>query len=944
MPDLKPWRDVVRPHPDVAEGRYQEAEFAADLAEVLRETAEPEYQDPVEFYQRTFITHGIDRLLTAALERVGGSGGEPIVKLETTFGGGKTHTLLALYHLFSGRSADELKDIPEIVQNVGLHSIPEANIAVLAGTALDPTQPKEHPDLNGGRVRTLWGEMAAQLGGEEAYERVRQADERGAAPGSDTLVDLFDDLGPAVILIDELVAYARNIYGQDDSLPAGTFDSVMTFVQNLTEAVKRSDHGMVVASIPESEMEIGEEGEGGWEALRRIEHTFGRLEATWTPVQANEGFHIVRRRLFANIEDEDAREKVCQAFHKMYKENEGEVPTEAKRPEYLEDLRKQYPIHPEVFERLYEGWAAMDRFQRTRGVLRLMAAAIHELWQEGDEGLMIMPADIRLDKGSVRSNLMNYLDEPWNSVVDTDIDGDNSTAVKVDNDTYRLGQHNAGRRVARTIFLGTAPQVKEQNVRGMEKVRVRLGCVQPEEPIAVYNDAIGRLADRCMFLYSGNQRFWFDTRPTLSKQAQDIADGIEDPDARIELEDRLKGITKRGEFEGIHTCPSSPGDVQDTDEARLVILGPEHVHRDGNDKPAQDYAEEILESRGSTPRTHRNMLIFLAPDERKIGDCVLEIKKHQAWQQIYDERKELNLDAHQMEEAENEAERTDKSVDLKIRETYCWLFVPHQTDATGDIKWESKRLQGTHEGIINRASKAVVSAEQMIVRWSPALLKRELGHEKWDPWDGEDHISTSQLWEFLTQYLYLPRLKNRDVLETAIQKGIESGEYFGYATSVSEDRYQGLKFGHSGETVYFDDEAVLVKPDAAKQQLQHEREQEPDIDGPEIVEGSGETFGDSQAGSQSSFTTSPGAGASAEETKRRRFYGQRTLEDPESLTSDIGQIVQEVVRRLVADDADVEISIEVRAETEDGFSDDTVHTVEENTNTLKFDQAEFVEE
>lgn len=943
MPDLKPWRDVVQPHPDVAQGRYQQAEFAADLAEVLRGTADPEYQDPVEFYERTFITRGIDRLLSTALKRVGGEGGEPIVKLETTFGGGKTHTLLALYHLFSGQSADNLKGVPEIVQRVGFDTIPDANLAVLAGEALDATKPKEHPDLDGGRVRTLWGEMAAQLGGKEAYEHVRQADERGVAPGSDTLVDLFDEFGPAVILIDELIAYARNIYGQDESLPAGTFDSVMTFVQALTEGITRSDHSMIVASIPESEMEIGEEGEGGWEALQRIEHTFGRLEATWTPVQANEGFHIVRRRLFSDIEDEDARERVCQAFHKMYKENEGEFPTEAKQPDYLDDLRNQYPIHPEVFHRLYEDWAAMDRFQRTRGVLRLMAAVIHELWQSGDESLMIMPADIRLDKDSVRNNLMNYLDDPWNSVVDKDVDGEDSEALKVDQRTHRIGQHSAGRRVARTIFLGTAPQKKEQNVRGVEKVRIRLGSVQPGEPIAVYNDALGRLTDRCVFLYSGNQRFWFDTRPTLSKRARDIADGIEDDDARIELENRLKDISDRGEFEGVHICPSSPADVQDSDETRLVVLGPEHVHRDkrNDSRPAQEYAEEILESRGSTPRKHRNMLIFLAPDERKIQDCMKEIKKHKAWQQIYDDRKELNLDAHQMEEAEQEAERTDKSVNLKVRETYCWLFVPHQSDPTGDTEWESKRLQGTHEGIIKRASKAVVSAEQMVTRWSPALLKRELDHDKWAPWDGEDHIPTSQLWEYLTQYLYLPRLKNRDVLETTIRDGIESGEYFGYATSISEDRYEGLKFGHSGVRVYFDDEAVLVKPDAAREQLQREREEEPDVEGPELFD---EPPG--EGGTQLDFGDGPEPeGVPAEgESRQRRFYGQSTLTDVETAQGDFGQIIREVVRNLVAEDANVEIQIEVQARADDGFSDDTVRTVEENTRTLDFDQAEFEEE
>ena len=284
---IKPWREVVTPHPDVSGGRYHQAQFAANLAEVMGGTAALEYQDPTEFFARTYLTEGMKRLLVAAVQRLAGRGGEPIVQLKTAFGGGKTHTMLALFHLLGQKvSPDQMEGTETIINDAQVSTLPEARLAVIVGTDLNPSQGRQ---INGVTVKTLWGDIAAQLGGKEAYAIVKAADEKGVAPGANDLVALFNQFGPAVILIDELVAYVRNIYGAD-RLSGGSFDSNMTFVQSLTEAVKRSERSQLVASIPESDIEIG--GEGGQAVLERIEHTFGRLEDIWRPVGAREGLRL----------------------------------------------------------------------------------------------------------------------------------------------------------------------------------------------------------------------------------------------------------------------------------------------------------------------------------------------------------------------------------------------------------------------------------------------------------------------------------------------------------------------------------------------------------------------------------------------------------------------------------------------------------------------------
>ena len=379
--NLPSWRDVMQPHPDVAEGRYKSAEFAADLAQVARGEGAYEYRDPVEFFARTYVTEGMAGLLVESLQRLNGTGGEPVIQLKTAFGGGKTHSMLALYHIAHSRmSLESVPALKPIMERAGLEEFPHANVAVLVGTALDPSRRKKPANLPGYSVGTIWGEMAYQLvtsaGKPELYAKyIRDADLKGVAPGSENLKNLFNECGPCLILMDELVAYAKVLFGAE-GLPAGSFDNFITFIQQITEAARASENSIVVASIPESSIEIG--GEAGQKALEAIEHTFGRMESIWKPVAANEGFEVVRRRLFLDCKDEVARDAVCDAFSQMYQDNSEDFPLESKEVEYRDRLVSCYPIHPEVFDRLYGDWATLERFQRTRGVLRLMAAVIHE--------------------------------------------------------------------------------------------------------------------------------------------------------------------------------------------------------------------------------------------------------------------------------------------------------------------------------------------------------------------------------------------------------------------------------------------------------------------------------------------------------------------------------------------------------------------------------------
>ena len=949
---LPSWRDIMQPHPDVAEGRYRAAEFAADLAQVSRGEGAIEYRDPVEFFSRTYVTEGMAGLLVESLQRISGQGGEPVIQLKTAFGGGKTHSMLALYHMVHGGiRVDHIPSLKPIMDRAGLDTLPKANVAVLVGTALDPTRKKNPANLPKYTVNTIWGEMAYQLvtsaGRPDLYSLVSDSDRRGVSPGSKALKDLFDECGPCLILMDELVAYAKKIYGVD-GLPAGSFDNFITFIQEITEAARASKNSIVVASIPESDIEIG--GDAGKTALEAIEHTFGRMESIWKPVAANEGFEVVRRRLFLDCKDPDARDMVCNSFSNMYQENASDFPMEAKEVEYRNRMVSCYPIHPEIFDRLYGDWATLERFQRTRGVLRLMAAVIHELWMANDSSAMIMPGSIPLNMPNVRDELVRHLPDTWNSIIDREVDGKDSIPYQKDKSTSRYGQKLAARRVARTIMLGSAPStsaLRDQTIRGLEASRIRLGVVQPGESIADFNDALNTLHGSLSYLYNNQNgtRYWYDTKPTLRKTSEDRASQVSDADVVVEIETRLRKLRRENPFSGLHICPVSSNDIPDEQAARLVILRPEDSFRRANGKDsgkALTTVVEFLNTRGASPRVYRNMLAFVAPDQDKLRDLQTEVKRFIAWKSILSDKDDLNLDGGQLREAESSLNRSNSSVETRMKETYCWLLVPFidQYEDIKTIQWEISNLGGGDDEIVSKATKKMIQGEQIITTWAPALLKMSLDELLWKD---SDDITIKKLWEYLCTYCYLPRLASYSVLEDAIAKGVHSTEFFGIAAGYTGERYLDLKLN---ETVFSINQSdLLVKPSIAMKQIMEERKPDaPDSSSmPNSSGGSSEIggFGGGQGRPQSGGTSAQTDGSDAAAPKNTRFFMSAKL-DNTRVNKNVNDYLTEVIQHLMAvDGADVELTLEVSVNAPGGIPSTTVRTVSENCRTLKIQNFGF---
>jgi predicted AAA+ superfamily ATPase len=944
---LKPWREVITPHKDVASGRYQQAEFAADLWQVYLKEGTDEYKNPVEFFRRTYLTESLQHLLIDAVRRISGRGGDPVVQLQTNFGGGKTHSMLALYHLFSGAKPSDLVGIDVVLKAAGIDKLPAAKRVVLVGNKISPGNPVKKSD--GTIVRTLWGELAWQLGeaaggakeAKEAFKRIQADDEKATNPG-DALRELFNKFGPCLILIDEWVAYARQLHDQGD-LPAGGFETQFSFAQALTESAKLAKNCLLVISLPASDtaasphtqaddVEVG--GQRGREALDRLRNVVGRIETSWRPASAEEGFEIVRRRLFEPLTDQahfKDRDVTARAFAELYRGQHQEFPPECHDADYEKRVKAAYPIHPEIFDRLYSDWSTLVKFQRTRGVLRLMAAVIHSLWEKGDKNPLILPANMPIDDPRVQFELTRYLSDNWVPIIEKDVDGANSLPLRLDGEVPNLGKFAASRRVARTIYLGSAPTASAAN-RGLEDRRVKLGCVMPGEASAVFGDALRRLAAAATYLYQDGPRYWYSTQPTVTKLAEDRAEQLKrDPDKVVqELEKRIRAdLRKTGDFKRVHPFPVSSGDVPDDLDARLVVLGVDHAYSKEPENAAHAAGKAIFETRGNSPRLYRNTLVFLGADKTRLQDLDEAVRKFLAWESILDEKDTLDLSPHQVKQAETQKTAADGAVTARLPETYQWLLVPAQENPQAAVTWQAIRLSGT-DALADRASKKLKNDELLVVNFAASRLRMEM--DRVPLWRG-NHVPIRQLVEDFARYLYLPRLQSSGVLLNAIRAGLAlltwEQDAFAYAESYDEAaaRYRGLHFGMQ-LAITADDTGLLVRPEVARQQVDQET-----AAAAAVGENSTATQAPTPGATPAPATRGPGP---AQPPKPRRYHGTVVL-DPARVGRDASRIADEVITHLVGIiGSTVKATLEIEADIPGGASDNVVRTVTENGRALKF--------
>ena len=946
--ELRPWREVIRPNEDVTEGRFRQAEFAASLQRVYDGRArDTEYGNPVSFFNRTYVTPGMRALLINTAQRLNGSGGDPVIQTKTGFGGGKTHSLIALYHLVrhadilidppSGSDSNTSREIRSILDESEFADHPSGlgEIAVLDGTHLSPTDQKKTD--TGDPLNTLWGEMAHQLGGQPGYEIVGEAARTGIAPGQAQLDALFEHVGPCVILIDELVAYCRNIAD-----PERTY----TFLQALTQSVSASKDAALVVTLPEHDEEAG--GERGMQVLETLSRLFARIEAVWEPLAVNQAFEVVSRRLFGEVLSPSERDRTCEAFSRMYSSNRRSYPQGCGEQAYLDRMKACYPIHPEIFERLYSDWSTLTQFQRTRGVLRMMASCVSYLYRQSDSSPLIMPSNLPIRDPAMASEFERLLPGNWAPVI-SEADSDGGRADRIDETERFARAGGAAKKTARAIFLGSAPGGA---LRGIDERQIRLGTSQPGDRVASYNEALQEMSKELHYLYSSNELYYFHAEENLNKVAADRAIQFQDAEIDRYIVDLLNSDVRRNHRDVV-VYANDGAFIPDNNQAvRLVILPPDKAinSRSSESNDAEVEAKwALLITANDGNRIHRNTVLFLTTKRDDARILRQAVRNFLAWHSVTqvrngDDRRITGLTGERASQANTGLRNADAAVRAALVSAYKWGLAPSQPDPqdANRIQFTEFRTNVSDQGeIVNSAFNRFIEEEALVEKISPAALVRILQQRVWGTPTFGDHIDVNALWEMLTSYIYFPRLRNRSVLQQCIEEGVIAGA-FGYARGYNSEtsEYRGLRYESQlhdptlGMVINENSGGLLVAPSRAAEELLKELEQQQQ-------ENAGEQ--------KTSIVATPLSGEEeADEppmqglgtSRPRRVRASKTAQGDLSL-DDFNNLRDSIIRVLRDSGGEVTVTITIEAMKDDGFDEGVTRPVRDNSRQLGLDFDSF---
>ena len=573
----------------------------------------------------------------------------------------------------------------------------------------------------------------------------------------------------------------------------------------------------------------------------------------------------------------------------------------------------------------------------TESLKGLLVGAIRRLAGRGGAPVVQLQTNV----GGGKTHSMLALFHLFSGTAPGDLAGIDAVLQKAQ--ATNLGKFAASRRVARAIYLGSAPTADAAQ-RGIEDRRVKLGCVMPGETPAVFGDALRRLAGAATYLYQDGPRYWYSTQPTVTKLAEDRAEQMKrDPDKVVqELGSRLRAdLRSTGEFNRVHPLPQSGQDVPDDRDARLVVLGIDTPYSKERGNPAETAAKAILESRGSVPRIYRNSLVFLAVDKTRLQDLDEAVRRYLAWESILGEREPLDLSPYQVKQGEIQKEAASSAVTARLPEAYQWLLVPGQSSPDAPIEWLAMRLSG-QDSLAARASKRLKGDELLVTGFAATRLRMEL--DRVPLWRG-DHVSIKQIVEDFARYLYLPRVGDPTVLLKSMSGGVAlltwEHDAFAFADSFDDEvkRYRGLRGGQLVSLPDADAPGLLVKPDVARQQLDAEKPQ---------PGGGGEAVCPGSAREAPHPGDGPGPGVPPPDTptatQPKRFHGTVLL-DSTRVGRDASRIADEVISHLSGlVGARVTVTLEISAEVPSGAPDHVVRTVTENSRTLKFTTQGFEKE
>lgn len=675
--NLKPWFLVSEPHVDIKLGHLDESVFAANLAEVALGTGREIYKDPNTFFSKTYMTVGLKSVAKTVVKGLNGKedAENRVISLQTGFGGGKTHTLISIYHLCSwGKSAASSSHTKELLDYTGIPEFAKANIAVFTNTTNDPVQGRT---IDGLTIRTIWGEIAYQLGGIEAYNIIKVNDEQRSVP-----LGLFSKVlskcTPALILIDELADYcvsASAVTVGNSTLA----DQTISFMQQFTQAVVATENCVAIITLPASVQEVANSPQAA-SILSSLQSRVGRIGADTQPVSEDEIYEVIRRRLFENIGDKAYIESVATNYIKLYADHWTELPDNVTKSEYKQKLIQSYPFHPELIDIFKTKWASNNNFQRTRGVLRLLAAVVSDLWRRKQSltggNILIHSGDLHLPNlDSVTSQLRRLYGNGYESVISADIAGSGSNAYEIDSSKPEYEQYHLTQSIATVLLLNSFGS--EAANKGLATKELKLHLISPYSyNHNSINSALDALEDKAFYLYtaqtgSSGKRFWFHVKPNISMLINQGKEDVKSDEINSEIIKRLKDKTRNVALFNVLVAPST--DIPEQMKPTLIVLPPQNASpTDSLKAETKSIIQKIATKKGSSERIYRNTILFLVPQDSSLGKLQSEVRDYLACQKISSDYSST-LEKDQKDDVRKRSEEASKNAESNLSVTYSTL-------------------------------------------------------------------------------------------------------------------------------------------------------------------------------------------------------------------------------------------------------------------------------
>ncbi|MGC9014718.1 MAG: ATP-binding protein [Thermoproteota archaeon] len=882
---MKPWWQVVVPHKDIREGIIEESVFAANLGDVFRDKGPLDYRDPETFFRKTYFTPGLTNLIEVVLSELSGkSKGSSVVQIQTPFGGGKTHALLTLYHTF--KYGDRVKDfdvIKKILKESKVHTIPNAKVVVFVGEYADP--------LKG---RTLWGEIAYQLG---SYEVMKDYDEKRVAPGKEIISKILSENKPVLILMDELVQYIVRAMGV--SVKEGTLKGqVLAFLKSLTEAVAIADRCVLVATLPSSVREGLEEEEKAGKVLSELQKIFGRIEKIYTPVEGEEIYEIIRKRLFDDLGDVAEHKAVADEYFSLYQKLGEDVPPECKELSYKQKIVKAYPFHPETIDVLFERWATIPGFQRTRGVLRLLAEVVADLYKREHPAPLIQPADINLANSAIKREFIKHIGNEFESVIASDITGPNAKASKIDKEMgTEYSKYKVATGLATSIFFYSFSGSER---KGVTAQRLRLAFLREGIPAAIVGDALRRLEDELWFLHFEKNFYYFSNIVGLNRVIIDKEETIKDDEIVEEIRKRIERIA--GKDFDVFVWPKSSNDVPDNKKLKLIVLFPTY----SVDNPlTKEFITNIISQYSTSFRVYKNALMFLISDSSEYENLKNTIRRFLALNAIkMDKILIKRFTEDDKERVEQKFDEVDSSIPFKILSMYRYM-----AKASKDgVKVFDLGIPTAGEklSLTSRVKHYLKNQEMLLDKISPSVLFEKT-------FSKEDESKTFvELWETFLKFPDLPLLENEHVLKNAIVEGVQNGTF---GLSIEDE----IRYAEMISSMEVTEESLVVRKEIARKKK--------------------EETGEIQTSAEVTPST-----ATAEFTEQRptleasiRKITIRALVPYDKLS----YLLQGVLSPLNREGAEISLEVKIEAQSENGIKRNTLNIVRE---TLSQINAKVLEE